>query len=190
MRRAIGAAVSSALCCLALSSCSHDADTATPTGPPQTAAHTTRPERPNSPQRAEAPVMPALARQHSTAGAKAFIRHYIAVINYAFARPDPSPLREISASNCASCKALIAISARLARNSGKQVGGQWAATAIHSSAQDGKNQFFIVEARVARGRSKGNPSGPVHRIRSHHIQAQFRVVWHSSRWLLVDLAPA
>jgi hypothetical protein len=189
MRRAIGAAVTSAVCCLALGSCSSQAGTATPardsTSSPRTASVS-----PDTSRRPTEPVMPALAKQHSTAGAKAFIRHYIAVINYAFARTDPSPLLRISASDCASCKQLIAISARLERNGGEQVGGEWSATTIRSSARDGDNRYFIVDAQVAHGFSRGKASGPKHVIKSHRIEAQLQLVWHSSHWLLVDLAPA
>jgi hypothetical protein len=192
MRRAIGAAVTSALCCLALSSCSHDASTATPAPPSTTSRGSAAPTpaTPDASPRPTEPVMPPLAKHHSTAGAKAFIRHYIAVINYAFAGTDPSPLRGISASNCASCKQLIAISARLARNGGKQVGGEWATTSIHSSVLNGSRRYFIVDAQVARGFSQGNPAGPRHVIKRHRIQAQLQLVWHSSHWLLADLGPA
>jgi Family of unknown function (DUF6318) len=192
MRRALGAAVTSALCCLALSSCSHNADTATPSHPSTMSRGSAAPTSasPDASPRATEPVMPALARQHSTAGAKAFIRHYIAVINYAFARTDPSPLQKISASNCVSCKQLISISARLARRGGKQVGGEWTSTSIRSSVRDGNRRFFIVDAQVGHGYSVGNATGPKHVIRAHRIQAQLQLVWHSSHWLLVDLGPA
>lgn len=50
-----------------------------------------------------APTMPAEAEGTSRAAAKAFVRHWIAVLNYAGPSGDASALRAISTSDCAAC---------------------------------------------------------------------------------------
>jgi hypothetical protein len=104
VRRAVAAAVTSVLCSLALTACSNGADTATPARPsttsPSTAPTTTHPD---TSQRPTEPVMPALAKRHSTAGAKAFIRYFVAVLNYSYSIPLSRPLRHVSASECHVC---------------------------------------------------------------------------------------
>ena len=52
-----------------------------PTSTPATTASTTT----TPPDRRRPPVMPALARQKTPAGAKAFVRYYVEVLNHSYA---------------------------------------------------------------------------------------------------------
>ena len=54
-----------------------------------------------------APTLPAEARGTSTASAKAFVRHWIDVLNYAMRTGDTTGLDSLSAADCESCLALI-----------------------------------------------------------------------------------
>ena len=51
------------------------------------------------------PTMPAEAEGTSPAAAKAFVRHWIAALNYATASGDVSAVRALSAPTCESCSA-------------------------------------------------------------------------------------
>lgn len=50
-----------------------------------------------------APTLPPEARGTSTASAKAFVRHYVALINHATASGDTKGLRSHAAADCSSC---------------------------------------------------------------------------------------
>ena len=50
-----------------------------------------------------APVLPAEAREQTAAGAIAFVRHYFAVVDYAYATGDTAPLATISDPGCLAC---------------------------------------------------------------------------------------
>jgi hypothetical protein len=59
--------------------------------------------------RRSAPVaVPTAALAASTQGASAFARHYIALLNEAFAMVDASAVREVSHPECQGCRNLIA----------------------------------------------------------------------------------
>ncbi|MCW2836497.1 MAG: hypothetical protein JWQ15_611, partial [Marmoricola sp.] len=53
-----------------------------------------------------APVMPAAARAKTKAGAEAFVRHYVDVLNYAGLSGDTQPLRRLHISICTRCEAI------------------------------------------------------------------------------------
>jgi hypothetical protein len=50
------------------------------------------------------PTLPAAAEGTSPRAAKAFVRHWVATMNYATATGDTAPLLELSSESCASCE--------------------------------------------------------------------------------------
>lgn len=57
------------------------------------------------------PSLPAAARVHSSAGAEAFVRHYLAQVNRAWMTPDAAVLQGLASSSCKTC-ANFAMTAR------------------------------------------------------------------------------
>lgn len=49
------------------------------------------------------PTMPEEAKEHTEAGAEAFVRHYIAAFNAVGLAPDSAPLEELSSNDCQTC---------------------------------------------------------------------------------------
>jgi hypothetical protein len=194
MRPALAAAVVSAV--LVLSACS-DTHVAGPTpsthhvdtlAPPPSSTDIAR-----STATSSAPVMPempATARQKTTAGAKAFVRYYIDVLNYSFSTPDPQPLRLVSAESCTACQPLLSICTRLAEKGGGQIGGAWDPISLVAGASDRQSQFLVARIRVSAGTSRGETDGPIHQIEAKNIRVMFQLTWQAKSWLLQDLAPA
>jgi hypothetical protein len=60
-----------------------------------------------SPTAAGAPTLPPEARGTSMASAKAFVRHYIALVNYAMASGSLDELKNAGSPGCTSCAAVI-----------------------------------------------------------------------------------
>lgn len=79
---------------------------------------------PSASASAVAPVMPEVAREHTKAGSKAFIRHFWDVANYAQSTGNVEPMRSLVAQNCAPCQAAIEAVAEVARNGGVTTGGE------------------------------------------------------------------
>lgn len=79
-----------------------------PEPPPVEAAPSPSPSpSPTEPTTEPAPTMPAEAQGTSRAAAKAFVRHYVELMNHATATGDTGPLKSASDQGCASCNAVI-----------------------------------------------------------------------------------
>src|SRR5689334_13151884 len=88
-----------------LTACTGNTGTADP--PPATHTTTTTTTPTPTPTQPVPPVMPQAAKAHTKAGAKAFVKHYWAVVNYAQATGDIETLNRISARGCVGCDAGI-----------------------------------------------------------------------------------
>lgn len=107
--RVTGLLLASALTGAVVTSCSDETDprgaptstttSTTPTTPPPTSDSTPDPKEPGE------PTLPAAAKAPTRAGAEAFVRYYIKVVNYAGVTGDVHALKN-SASTCRSCKSL------------------------------------------------------------------------------------
>jgi hypothetical protein len=184
MRRAIGAAVTSAVCCLALGSCSSHAGTATParasTSSPRTASVS-----PDTSRRPTEPVMPALAKQHSTAGAKAFIRYFVTVLNYSYSIPISGPLRHVSAQECHVCQTLARGLDALRQSRGSQAGGRWKVIRVFRIASDRASRpRYLLEINVARGSFKTSDHSRARPIHPQTVTDQVELRRVANGWLV------
>ena len=99
-----------ALVCAPLSACTSDAGEPTlltPLSAPPTDSFSASPVPDAAPEPTpsaqSAPVLSEEAKQHTAAGAMAFVGHYFAVVDYAYATGDTAPLAAISHPDCLSC---------------------------------------------------------------------------------------
>ena len=89
------------LALLTLTGCSGSADPS----PPPTTRSTPTSAAPSPTASPTVPVMPEAAKAHTKAGAKAFVRYFWQVVNYAQATGDTAAIRTLSARKCAECDA-------------------------------------------------------------------------------------
>ena len=99
-----------ALLCGPLSACASNVQQhttlAAPSGAPSPSAAVTSPSPWPETAATTGPVLPAEAREQTAAGAIAFVRHYFAVVDYAYANGDTAPLANISDPECLPCAAI------------------------------------------------------------------------------------
>lgn len=60
------------------------------------------------------PTLPAAAKEHTDAGAVAFVKYYLDVVNYAWTKPDPDMIEPISLKKCSSCGNYATVAEKLA----------------------------------------------------------------------------
>jgi hypothetical protein len=93
------------------------------------------------------PAMPAVARQSTPAGAKAFAQWFLEVHNRALRTGDTAALREAIAPECFMCLAMPALIESAYRDGGRISGGEWIPTspvqAVPSSAGAIKGTGFF-----------------------------------------------
>lgn len=181
-------------CCALLTSCSGNDSargSAAPTPSPPTVTSTLEPTTPptttTDPRQSEPPELPPLARERSTAGAKAFIRHYIDAINYGFAANDTRPLVDIAGSGCSACQRLARTIRRISIEGGSQDGGEWKLR--HTSfipLQPSRRPIALVTVRVAAGFYKTSESDNRHRISRKLLTQEIRLAWDDG-WRATEL---
>jgi hypothetical protein len=96
-----------------------------PEPPPLQSASSSPSPSPTASPSAAAPTLPAKAKGTSEAAAKAFVRHWIAVLNYAGPSGDHKALRELSAERCVACSAISDFIRDVHLNGGEIAGQGW-----------------------------------------------------------------
>lgn len=120
-----------------------------PSSPAQTAAVPTE------------PTLPAEAEGKGIKAAEAFVRHYIAVVDYSRKTMNPSILRRISTPTCAGCNGFTDLLTQVARNKGQIVGGDQAVQGIRVEqlGLPGMGEAYRATATVKTTEQSINGSG-------------------------------
>jgi hypothetical protein len=176
---------------LALAGCSGDEEAGglSPSSPPAdtssaptSSASTAPPDGP--------PKLPAVARQHTNAGAKAFVRYYIDVLNYAYMNARPNALARVSPKACDLCSAGMTVLRRLARAGGEQRGGRMAATkVVVGPFEPDTTRIYFAKIHVSPGSSRGSADSPFTPIKEQNFMLEFDLRWVATAWTIEDIRP-
>lgn len=190
MRRVSLVVLACALLGMTLAACDDDTDSGT--APPSTAAPTsTSPTSDDPPDDVAPPVMPAAAREKTTAGAKAFVKYYIDVLNYGFTHNSSEGVRELATRECDVCERFADSIDKNLRRGGGQTGGQWTPTKIWMLTNTAQQPTVtLAEMRVATGYYVESQGGVRHPIRSKTLKYEFWIAWHQGSWAAADVRTA
>jgi hypothetical protein len=92
------------------------------------------------------PVMPKAAKAKTRAGAEAFVRHYVQLVNYAGANGDTGPLRDASLDTCVKCMALADGIDKVYSSGGRIIGGGW--TLVRAKHYGFKRGHYFLDATI------------------------------------------
>jgi hypothetical protein len=165
---------------LALTSCGGDpkADsTPTPSAPVTTPVSTTP----------APPVMPEAAKANTKAGAVAFVRYYVELINHAQATGEVGQLEAVEDEACTSCRAARKGVSDHYQSGGTISGGEWAiesALAVRNAAIHG----WVVDTRVRYGMQTVSfgSSRPNKVNQAGEMVASFQVRWINNVWQVLE----
>ncbi|MBA2443730.1 MAG: hypothetical protein H0V49_00130 [Nocardioidaceae bacterium] len=133
-------------------------------------------------------MLPEAAKEHSQAGARAFVKHYIEALNYSFQSNDPRSLRSISSDDCTVCAELIAAVQKLRKTGGEQRGGLWTASKVSFvPTQPANAPIALVTVELAEGLFKTGRNAPAQEIRAQRINQEYRLSWGGRVWELEDV---
>ena len=129
-----------------------------------------------------APPLPPAATAHTKAGAIAFVRHYVAMFNYAQSTGDTRSLRRLGLRDCISCTDVADAIDKVYRAGGSARGGELAI----SRAEAVRSANKLIEVDIAGNFSASTvvaSSGatPEHR-KGDKTVASFYVRFHNSAW--------
>ncbi|WP_310964566.1 DUF6318 family protein [Nocardioides terrisoli] len=136
------------------------------------------------------PPMPSAAKAHSKAGAVAFARHYVDLINYAQATGDVKALRAVEAAGCESCTRVRHELERIYGAGGWIKGGAWriadVADALPNTDTDGFNVDIVI--KTTRQRVKSSREGSVNTVSGGanaitvFVSPSHGIAWKVSEW--------
>lgn len=105
-----------------------------------------------------APAMPEIAQDESAAGAEAFVRHYIDVLNYAAVTGETEELKQLSSPDCSGCEKYIDLYESTYADGGYFTGGEWSVEDLQVQFDEAsEEQIATVEVAIAAGTQKSNP---------------------------------
>src|SRR5699024_7297464 len=90
------------------------------------------------------------AKDDTDSGAIAFVKHYVAVLNYAAVTGDTAELKRLSSPKCEGCQEYIDLYEETYDNGGYFKGGEWRLSDVEVSADDASTFVF--------GRMSAEPS--------------------------------
>ncbi|MCA1982170.1 DUF6318 family protein [Nocardioides nematodiphilus] len=116
----------------ALSACGSEAAPA-PAPTPSVAASPTPSPTPTASPTLAPPVMPEAANAHTEAGAVAFTRYVVDLVNYSFRTLDPRPLERLATKYCKNCRGGTDGVKEIAAQRGAVSGGLWTVKSLQPS---------------------------------------------------------
>lgn len=145
-------------------------------------------EASSSPAGPTAPTLPAEAKGTSEKSAKAFVRYWVATLNFAGATGDTERLREISAKDCASCDAVITSIDRVYGANGYYKGKGWSiANLKYQPLQPDKRPVLTVSVVIASQKVLEKPGAEPTNFKGGNRSMTFRLNRHDSTWTLLQL---
>lgn len=194
MRRGL-AVIAAGVACAVLASCDGAPGQPQPTVVSRSSAvtltsgtTTSRPPPTTSPS-PDVPVLPAAAKEKSPAGAKAFVRYYVDVLNQAFAEVNPRLLAERSARGCSGCGALLTVLRKMQAAGGGQSGGDWRVLRIAPTSNDARTFRFVIHVEIQAGSSKRSADAAPRKIEGREAFDEITLRWQG-HWLVTELRPA
>jgi hypothetical protein len=141
-----------------------------------------------SPEATGGADLPPAASQHSAKGAEAFVRHWIAVANDAFAHGEVEQWRELGLSTCKSCDKRIAAVEKTYKSGGRIEGGQLAIGDVAATPVRNNERTLVLAKVTASRETHIDVSG---RSVSDHPGSPLRFVfyldWRDSAWKVAEI---
>jgi hypothetical protein len=135
------------------------------------------------------PALPAAASQPGRAGAKAFVRFYLSLLNYAKHTGDTAPVKQYSRPGCETCASYVEIYEGLYDRGGLIKGGDFSIKSyrkvVPTVPEDMYVGFFLMQGAGQEREHRGAPleqrgvDGP-HNVQVYLVRTE--KAWLMSRW--------
>jgi hypothetical protein len=134
--------------------------------------------------------MPPLAREKSRAGAKAFVRHYIDVINYSWRTLTTRNLRTLATAECAGCRAAAQGIDRVADAGGQKTGAAWSVRSIAAVPGSGKDPVLQAIVDIRAGEYRPSADANPRPIDPSREVFDFHLAYSGGQWLVTTWVAA
>lgn len=130
-----------------------------------------------------APTLPADAKGTSKAAAKAFVRHYISLVNHAATTGDTAALRAASDPRCASCNAVIERVESVYSAGGSIAGDGWRVVSLTAvPAQPPQRPRLDVGLIMSPQKVVARKGARETGFKGGRLPATFSLAWQGRQW--------
>jgi hypothetical protein len=154
--------------------------------PPPIEAASSSPSPSPSPTEAP-PTLPAEANGTSEAAAKAFVRHYINVLNYAGPAGDADAVRDLSDESCAACSAIADFIQEVEEDGGAIEGDGWRVQGLRVVSATRAETVVDVETLVAEQRVRTSRDAKERTFTGGNRLKTFWLAFDGSTWTVTRL---
>ena len=126
------------------------------------------------------PVMPEEAKADTKAGAIAFVKYYIALINHAQATGDVDALAKVEGPDCKSCAEGRDYLKKIYGSGGHISGGAWSVHRV-KARQSGENWAVTVTGAFAPSDAYASADADPQHAKGGPTLTNF-IVWHDTAW--------
>jgi hypothetical protein len=133
------------------------------------------------------PVMPAAAKEKTKAGAIAFARHYVDLINHAQATGDVSPLAAAERPDCTSCQRSRSAVTQLYESGATVDGGDWTIEGADALKNQGSGGW-LIEMHVSFGPQQVDRPGSSsdQQLKGGRLPVNVQLVWEGDAWKVAE----
>ena len=133
------------------------------------------------------PPMPDAAKGSSRAAAKAFVRHYIALINYAGTTGDVADLSSSSAPGCVSCNRLVNLLSRTYADGGYYRTKGWRLTALFIVPDGNQKWTAATEVHASPVRWRTSRTATSSTVPAETLQLRLEVERRGDDWTVTRM---
>jgi hypothetical protein len=159
--------------------------------PPERPAPRTSPVATSAPTpepTAEPPALPGAAQQNTKAGAVAFAKHYIDVVNFVRLGGTTEALRRLGAATCESCAAIVQVATDTYDRGGFIHGGEWTVQGSASLPGGSRHSWQVVtDLTVAAQSYRPRAGAAVEKRRAERATLVFTLERSHDRWRVATL---
>ena len=175
-----------------LASCSSGPEPAPmPSAAPEASESATPSPTPTAKASPTPPVLPPAATGTSPASAKAFVRHWVATLNYSGRTGDTTELADISAMDCKSCVGVVEYIKQVYRASGRISGRGWSINTMkYQPLQPRELPVLSVGVQIAPQRVTREENAAVEHFEGGKRSMLFRLSARNDRWQVIEVDQA
>jgi len=133
------------------------------------------------------PVMPAVAKKKTKAGAVAFARHYVHLINHAQATGDTGPLASVETADCSTCLRNRKAIQNFYATGATVEGGDWVISSTSTIANPATGGWLAAlgvrfgPQTIDRPRTKEDQS-----LKGGRLPINLQLVWRGGSWNVLE----
>jgi len=134
-----------------------------------------------------APPMPPAATAHTKAGAIAFVRHYVDLINYTQSTGDVGPIHRAEGPHCSSCKSANGYIERLYSRGGRIDGGTAKVKRVIDALRNAETDGYSIDIVLKSGpQTVHDPGKPIAQLEGAELVATVQVSPTGHGWLVEE----